>query len=133
MAKPIEGGCQCGHIRYEIREKPKGLAVCHCEDCQKQSGSAFGLSLDVAPAAFHLVSGTLKSFDWTCDSGRIKTCSFCPQCGSRIHHTGEWGMSLKAGTLDDTSVFQPDSHYWTKRKQPWVIVPEGVSQCVDDG
>jgi hypothetical protein len=68
-----------------------------------------------------------------CDSGRSKDCAFCGRCGTRIYHCGEWGLSLKAGTLDDTSNLRPDAHYWTKRKQPWVPIPEGVRCFTDDG
>ncbi len=133
MTQPLSGGCQCGQLRYEIRGTPGGLTVCHCADCQKQSGSAFGLSLDVDPDDFHQVSGTARTFEWLCDSGRTKVCVFCPDCGSRIYHKGEWGISLKAGTLDDTSTLEPGHHVWTKRRQPWVAIPDGVSQCEDDG
>ena len=80
-----------------------GLAVCHCRECQRQSGSAFGMSLAVPHRAFRLVSGALKSFEAVCDSGRTKTCAFCPECGTRIYHETVNGMSVKPGTLDDTS------------------------------
>jgi len=133
MVEIRRGGCQCGHIRYELSDAPLGLAVCHCKACQKQSGSAFGMSLAVGEGAFRLRSGTLKSFQVVCDSGRIKTCAFCPECGTRIFHQTENGMSVKAGTLDDTSSLSPDSHYWTTTKQPWVSVPEDVAQFSDDG
>lgn len=133
MTKPKTGGCQCGHVRYEILSEPLGLAVCHCRDCQRQSSSAFGMSLSVPRGAFALRSGTLKTFEVTCDSGRIKTCSFCPECGTRIHHQTERGMSLKAGTLDDTSWLKPDAHYWTARKQPWIEIKDGTPQFLDDG
>jgi hypothetical protein len=58
---------------------------------------------------------------------------FLSGSGTRIYHQTENGMSLKAGTLDDTSWLKPDAHYWTKRKQSWVVVPEGVAQFSDDG
>jgi hypothetical protein len=35
-------------------------------------------------------------------------------------------MSVKAGTLHDTSWLKPDAHYWTKRKQPWTPLPTDV-------
>ena len=134
MSRVIDGGCQCGRVRYRVEGKPPfGLSVCHCTECQRQSGSAFGMSLAVATAAFTLRSGDLKTFDEKCDSGRIKTCAFCPECGTRIYHQTENGMSIKAGTLDDTSWLKPNAHYWTKRKQPWVAVPDGVRQFSDDG
>ena len=127
------GGCQCGRVRYRIDGGPTRLVVCHCLMCQKQSGSAFGMSLMISRRAFRLTAGDLKTFDVTCDSGRIKTCAFCPECGSRIYNQTAGRMSLKAGTLDDTSKLEPVAHYWTKRKQPWVTIPDGVETYVDDG
>jgi hypothetical protein len=133
MTESKKGGCQCGHVRYEIIEEPVGLAVCHCRECQRQSGSAFGMSLAVPDRSFRLRSGALKSFEVKCDSGRIKTCAFCPECGTRIYHQTVSGMSVKAGTLDDTFGLEPDAHYWTKRKQRWIVIPSDVAQIVDDG
>ena len=133
MRSTAEGGCQCGDIRYRLEGEPRGLAACHCRDCQRQSGSAFALSLDVPKEAFRLLSGELKTFTVLCESGRTKECAFCGSCGTRIYHSGEWGMSIKAGTLDDTSSLSPDAHYWTKRKQPWLQIPEGVRCFTDDG
>jgi hypothetical protein len=130
---PIDGGCQCGHVRYQVVEKPFGLAVCHCTECQRQSGSAFGMSLGARNGALVLRSGTLKKFEVKCDSGRTKSCFFCPECGTRIYHQTENGISVKAGTLDDTSWLKPDAHYWTKRKQWWVLIPDGAPQIPDDG
>jgi hypothetical protein len=130
---PIDGGCQCGHVRYQVVEKPLGLFICHCTECQRQSGSAFGMSLGARNGALVLRSGALKKFEVKCDSGRIKSCYFCPDCGTRIYHQTENGISVKAGTLDDTSWMRPDAHYWTKRKQPWVVIPDGVLHILDDG
>lgn len=130
----MEGGCQCGAVRYRIEGKPLDLAVCHCTECQRQSGSAFGMSLAIRAASFQLTKGALTSFTVQCDSGRTKTCTFCPNCGTRIHHqTNPTGMSIKAGTLDDTANLTPTAHYWTKRKQAWVVIPAGMRCVEDDG
>ena len=45
VASGQEGGCQCGAIRYQLLRAPAALYACHCRDCQKQSSSAFGLSM----------------------------------------------------------------------------------------
>ncbi len=91
------------------------------------------MSLDVASDAFRLLSGGLTSFTAECDSGRTKECAFCPRCGTRIYHEGEWGKSIKAGTLDETHELAPDAHYWTDCKQGWVSIPESTSTFADDG
>ncbi len=133
MSDVLEGACQCGSVRYRLEVEPLGLAVCHCRDCQRQTGSAFAMSLDIPTEAFRLLSGELKTFAAECESGRAKECAFCGSCGTRIYHRGEWGTSIKAGTLDDTSDLKPTAHYWTKRKQPWVQIPQDVRCFSDDG
>lgn len=133
MDKVIEGGCQCEAVRYRVREKPIALAVCHCTECQRQSGSAFGMSLVVRKESFELLRGELKIFTRTSHSGRAVSCAFCPTCGTRIYHEPTYmpdTLNIKPGTLDDTSPLSPDIHVWTKSKQPWVVVPEGTP-CVD--
>jgi len=35
---------------------------------------------------------------------------------------------IKAGTLDDTSVLNPQIHFWTDSKQDWVFVDDNVPQ-----
>ena len=130
----MEGGCHCGSVRYRLTGDPLGLAVCHCTECQRQSGSAFGMSLAVRKDAFRLLTGELRAFTVTCDSGRTKRCAFCASCGTRIHHqVADEVLSVKAGTLDDTSWLRPTAHYWTKRKQPWLLLPDGVRCVEDDG
>jgi hypothetical protein len=58
----ITGGCQCGTIRYEVAGAPKRLVVCHCSDCQRQSGSAFGMTMVVSEADFRLIKGNFKTY-----------------------------------------------------------------------
>jgi len=129
----LRGGCQCGAVRYRITGPPSRLAVGHCRDCQRQSGSAFGTSLAVAPTSFTLDAGALRSFEVVCDSGRTKICSFCPRCGTRIHHAGQGGLSVKVGTLDDPSALRPEAHYLTDRKLPWIVIEAGLDCFADDG
>ncbi len=129
MAAKMTGGCQCGNVRYEVTDAPQRVCVCHCTHCQRQSGSAFGMALVVNSADFWLTQGELKTYASTSDAGRAKLGAFCPGCGTRIYHKPEWrkGMlSVRAGTLDDTSKLKPDVHIWTSSKQPWITIPDDV-------
>ncbi len=129
MRDPREGGCQCGAVRYRLEGEPVALITCHCTECQRQSGSAFGMSLIVPKDSFQLLAGDLKWFVRTADSGRAVDCAFCPACGTRIYHeptSRKDTLNIKPGTLDDTSWLSPALHVWTKSKQPWVPIPEAV-------
>ena len=87
------------------------------------------MTLVVRKEDFRLTQGEPKSFTSKSDAGRVKLGAFCPECGTRIYHQPEWrkGMvSVKPGTLDDTSMLQPVIHIWTGSKQPWITIPEGI-------
>ena len=110
-----EGGCQCGAVRYRVEGEPIAVVICHCAECQRQSGSVFGMSFAVREQAFQLLRGNLKTFMRTADSGRTVHCAFCPECGVRIYHelqSLEGTLSLKPGTLDDTSFLRPTTELW---------------------
>ena len=120
---PQSGGCQCGAIRYELREAPFGIWACHCGQCRKQTGSAFGLSMGVAIDALVFTQGTPAVWTRHTDSGHELDCHFCPACGSRIlHRRHEHGgrQTLKPGTLDDTSWVVPGRHFFTETALDWV-------------
>jgi hypothetical protein len=122
------GGCQCGAVRYLLKRESLALYACHCRDCQKQSASAFGLSLPFAREELE-ITGDLASWRRPTDSGSFTTGWFCPTCGVRLFHVSDRNTArgtLKAGTLDDTSGLVPRFHIWTSRKQPWVVIPEEI-------
>lgn len=131
-----DGGCQCGHIRYRLKAKPEILYVCHCSDCQKQSASAFGMSLIMAAGQVDFLRGSerLRHWDTPGDDGNIKRCYFCPDCGTRIMHGSDdpaQQVSIKAGSLDDTRDLRPSAHIWLRSAQPWVVVEREKYQCFE--
>ncbi len=117
-----EGGCQCGAIRYRLLASPAALYACHCRDCQKQSSSAFGMSMWMKSDEIEFSGADPKIYATRGDSGNAKNCAFCPECGTRLYHQFPPGelLSVKAGTLDDTTDLQPTCHIWTRRAQPWL-------------
>jgi len=40
----INASCCCGELNIELEGKPLVNAICHCNDCKKRKGSAFGIS-----------------------------------------------------------------------------------------
>jgi hypothetical protein len=129
MAVLHEGGCQCGALRYRVDGDPVAVAVCHCSECQRQSGSAFGMSLIARSDAFRWLSGEPRLFTTRADSGATRECFFCESCGVRIYNALDslpGLINLKPGTLDDRSWLAPSMHVWLDSKQPWTPVPEGV-------
>jgi len=108
--------------------EPIRLAACHCKECQRQSGSAFGMSMLVKKDNL-TVTGLTKQFRRMADSGKEVTGVFCPECGVRIHHvlkSAQDVLALKPGTPDDARWLRPELFIWMKSAQSWVPVPNGV-------
>ncbi len=129
MSAKYTGGCECGALRYAVEGEPFAVAACHCTQCQRQSGSAFSMSMIVVREAFRWEQGEPASYESRAESGARKECVFCPDCGVRIYNALESmprTFNVKPGTLDDTSWLEPAVHVWQASKQPWVPVPEGA-------
>lgn len=125
MTVSYAGGCQCGQIRYEIRAEPLTLYACHCKECQKQSSSAFGMSMSVLREAVVILQGEPKQWKRLSENGREVSCLFCENCGTRLFHNPARNSQItnvKPGTLDDTSWLKPVGNIWTQSSQKWVIL-----------
>lgn len=120
------GGCQCGAVRYEVNGPTLRLVVCHCNECRKQSASAFGVSVFVTRDALRVTRGAPKFWSRPTDSGRVLEGAFCPDCGSRLWHQradGTGDVSVKAGSLDEPVDLSGAVHIWTSRKLKGVLIP----------
>ena len=120
---PLEGGCQCGKLRYELAAAPLMLYACHCTNCQKQTGSAFVLSTAIVESAFSFTEGKPAKTEWISDAGNKRYGYYCGDCGCRIANgqTPSIGvLSLRAGTFDDKSWVRPAGHIWVKSAQNWI-------------
>lgn len=125
---PVTGGCQCGACRYEISGARPPIYACHCLECQRQSASAFGLSMPVERTRIS-IEGDLACYTRPTDSGSLTDCFFCPKCGVRIYHQSHRNrdiLTVKPGTLDATDDIVPIAHLWVSRKQPWVELDPDV-------
>ena len=115
----IIGGCLCDSVRYTCDAGSLGQGVCHCKDCQKQSGTVFSMFIDAPREALQLSGRPLKSYTNKGDSGGKVIRWFCDQCGSPVLCEGETHPDLlfiNAGTLDNANAFEPEEEIWTQSK-----------------
>ena len=78
MPAPYTGGCQCGSVSYVVTAEPIRVSACHCTECQRQSGSAFAMSMLLRKDSL-TVTGPTKQFTRIADSGNEVTCVFCSE------------------------------------------------------
>lgn len=120
----IDGRCHCGYVTYEAEIDLDKVLVCHCTDCQTLSASAFRVVAYTREDAFKLLSGELKFYVKTSESGNKRPNSFCPECGSGIYATADVAgpkvYSLRVGTIRQRDQIVPKVQVWSRSAQTWV-------------
>jgi hypothetical protein len=123
---PLEGGCDCGHVRYRITTPPLFVHCCHCRWCQRESGASFALNaLIEADRVIHLAAEP-QLIDTPSNSGKGQKIARCPKCQvavwSNYAGAGPILRFVRVGTLDHPEYLAPDIHIYTASKQPWVVI-----------
>lgn len=120
MNKYYQGSCLCGEIKLEITGNLEQFFLCHCQHCQKDTGSAYAANLFSTTASLHILSGNdnIQTFKLT-NSRHSK--SFCCRCGSALPHYQMDGKLLvvPAGCLDTPIDIMPNAHIFTNSKANW--------------
>ena len=120
----IDGECHCGAITYEAEVDPEKVVICHCTDCQTLSGSAFRTVALTAPENFKLLTGTLKTYIKTAQSGAKRAQTFCPDCGTPIYSaptgTAPGLLGIRLGTTRQRETLTPKMQTWTESALGWV-------------
>jgi hypothetical protein len=122
----VTGACQCGDITIEGEVDPETVRICHCADCQKNSGSAFRLNVPISGETFRMVGTPATYIKTTAESGNPRLQAFCSRCGTSIYTTtpGEGlqtSYMTRVGILDQRDKLSPRRQIWFGSALAWVV------------
>lgn len=113
------GSCLCGTVRFEVKGDFDSFYLCHCQYCQKDTGSAHAANLFSQSAELIWTSGVDAVTSFTLQ-GTYHSKSFCTLCGSALPSTQKAGLLVvPAGCLDTKISILPTAHIFTSRKATW--------------
>jgi hypothetical protein len=118
-------------VRYRLTAAPMFVHCCHCDDCQKHTGTAFVINMLIETSRVELVSGDLTVVDMPAnDEGSSSRIFRCAKCLVAVwsQYSSPRFRFVRAGTLDDPSAVTPHVHIYTAFKLPWVALPPSVPQ-----
>jgi len=129
-AFPLEGGCTCRAIRYQMISSPLFVHCCHCRWCQRETGASFALNAMIEADRVVVLKGEPEVVATPSNSGKGQKIIRCPVCRialwSNYAGAGDLVRFVRVGTLDEPDRLPPDIHIFTASKQPWVILPPGT-------
>lgn len=122
----LEGGCQCGAVRYEIAGTPERVSLCHCRDCQKSAGAPMVAWMMVPEGDFQIRKGKAREVNSSGDSFRF----FCGQCGTGLYYINETYLpgivDVQLMTLDAPEAFTPGAQVQTAEQAGWMAHLAGI-------
>lgn len=118
---PIQGGCQCGAVRYALANAPERVSACHCRDCQRSAGAPLVAWAMVPAADFRVTKGEAQAFNSSGESFRY----FCSHCGTGLYYINETYLpgivDVQLMTFDAPENFVPGAQVQTAEQAPWMV------------
>ncbi|MBA3809172.1 MAG: GFA family protein [Solirubrobacterales bacterium] len=122
---PLQGGCLCGAVRYEITAEFITAGYCHCTRCQRRTGTGSSANGRVPRDGFRLLQGEeqLQAFE----PGDGATKLFCTTCGSALFSGDPFSdeqVAVRLGGLDADPGIRPQWRQYLDFAAPWEPLEE---------
>jgi hypothetical protein len=115
----LAGRCLCGAITIVVRRFAGALTYCHCQQCRKQSGSAFVAAIPVALADFVLEDPDACARAYRASPRKAR--HFCGRCGAPLYSQvdGAALVRVRAGLFEDLPGVIHAGHIFAAARAPW--------------
>ena len=125
-----QAACHCGQLRLEVTGDPFVVSICHCLDCQRRTGSAFGMQSAFRPDQVEIV-GRYNDYSRISDEADEKehVFHFCPDCGSQVFYTEPTEPDLivvSVGSFADPAFPPPTKSGYNTRRHEWLDLPASI-------
>ncbi|KAF2742064.1 hypothetical protein M011DRAFT_413331 [Sporormia fimetaria CBS 119925] len=134
MPLNLTGSCFCRNLTYTIHLSSLDDArtsLCHCGNCKKAFGGAFGVTSKIPVGSFSYDQGN-QVHAGDNGSGSIVYREFCGKCGSYICEYGEQAKNsfryITLGSLDDPSALPPKGEFFCSQREKWMPEVPGCFQ-----
>jgi hypothetical protein len=129
----MRASCQCGNLTAAIDDRADAMTVmCHCIDCQKRSGSPFGVMAYYSDDSV-TIGGEAREYSRPTDAGNTFTTGFCPTCGSTLYGkaSGFPGIiGVCVGAISDPAFPAPMRSIYEQSRHHWLALPETTAGFV---
>jgi len=127
MTATRKAACCCGACSITTEGEPILNGVCHCDNCRRRTGSAFGWSAYFPDDRIVAREGELSVYVLDPADPERAQRYFCPRCGTTLYwKSGAFpdNTGVAAGCFSGEPLAEPGLSASDDKRQPWVVVPE---------
>ena len=121
--------CACGKVSAVVEGDPVRVLACHCDYCQKRTGSVFQVSCWYPHNRVLELNGETKVFSESPSSVGVEY-NFCPNCGSTVYWRFDKTepffpgiaryIGIAVGCFVDKDFPKPDVNVQVQYRHHWV-------------
>jgi hypothetical protein len=124
----MTGTCACGQASITVDALPSMHGVCHCTNCKRRTGSAFGISAYFDRTAVVQQRGETKTYTFHHTAqNHDQERHFCSHCGTTLF----WFVSsvpekigIAGGCFADAGLPEPSYSVTDRKRESWVSLPQ---------
>ena len=127
----MDGGCQCGTVRYRVAGAPFAAESCHCRMCQKLAGAMAVCWMDFKVEQVSWMGAEPSEYRSSehCRRG------FCRDCGSSLSFRDarypEY-CTLTIASLDNPNQVKPTYHIYAESQVEWLKIDDDCKRFARD-
>jgi hypothetical protein len=125
--------CCCGALRVEVSADPDAVAACHCGECQRRTGSVFGVGA-IFKRENVRAEGPSKMYVRDGQEGRKVKMHFCPTCGTTVFWEADMRpdhIGVAVGAFHDPNFPRPALSAWEESKHGWVVFTRDLAHLLN--
>lgn len=122
--------CCCGASTITVVGPENFSAICHCNNCKRRTGSAFGVSVYFGEEQVVEASETTSIYATSNDNGSGER-HFCTACGTTLYWRGDMFPNMVgiAGGCFPEAIEEPKISGSHEQRLSWVQVPDSWTLC----
>lgn len=119
--------CACGGVSITVAGNPTMHGLCHCTNCKRRTGSAFGISAYFPRVAVKAQTGETQVYAFHhAAQNHDQSRHFCPRCGTTLF----WTLSnrpdligIAGGCFADGGLPEPAYSVTDGKREAWLTLP----------
>ena len=124
----LKAVCACGQASITVSAGPTDHGICHCTNCKRRTGSAFGVSTYFDRSVVSEILGETTVYEfYNSTQKHQQQRHFCSRCGATLYwyvSTLPEKIGIAGGCFAESDLGTPTYSTTDRKRLSWVTIPD---------